>query len=215
MQHYGVPTRLLDFSSSPYVASFFALENNQKASDRAIWALDKLSFAGRVEEFAKVRRSKEVFKEVGAVDLFFGDLWVREEFLERFIKACEDEKETLVVPVGSPWVSERIMVQQSQFVMPTRTDISFMECLEEFKISIEYVDLIKIIVPQACRRDALIDLQRMNINRASLFPGLDGFAQSIVTTLEVENATFDDASAKLDAELRQRLARTPKKHYEK
>src|SRR5262245_17600391 len=37
MQHHGAPTRLLDFSWSPYVATFFALE--RATADAAIWAI--------------------------------------------------------------------------------------------------------------------------------------------------------------------------------
>jgi hypothetical protein len=37
MQHYGAPTRLLDFTYSFYVAAFFALE--KKKDDYAIWAV--------------------------------------------------------------------------------------------------------------------------------------------------------------------------------
>ncbi|PBC38599.1 hypothetical protein CJ179_39105 [Rhodococcus sp. ACS1] len=38
IQHYGGPTRLLDFTWSPYVAAFFALES--ATSDAAVFALD-------------------------------------------------------------------------------------------------------------------------------------------------------------------------------
>lgn len=41
MQHYGVPTRLLDWSESPLVALYFAVENfkNDEDSDGALWIL--------------------------------------------------------------------------------------------------------------------------------------------------------------------------------
>jgi hypothetical protein len=41
-QHYGLPTRLLDWSSSPYVAAFFGFSDERKCTSGyiSIWALD-------------------------------------------------------------------------------------------------------------------------------------------------------------------------------
>ena len=41
MQHYGIPTRLLDWSSNPFIALYFALSiGRQEGKNPAVWVLD-------------------------------------------------------------------------------------------------------------------------------------------------------------------------------
>jgi hypothetical protein len=56
------------------------------------------------------------------------------------------------------------------------TEVKF-ENLETFHTS--SVDVIKINLPSDWHREILLDLDSMNINSVSLFPGLDGFARSL------------------------------------
>lgn len=44
LRHYGVPTRLLDWSLSPYVAAYFAVRNDD-GEDGIIWSFDYAAYA--------------------------------------------------------------------------------------------------------------------------------------------------------------------------
>ena len=92
MQHYGAPTRLVDFTESPYVALFFALEayNPLLKNDLAIYAIDynlimdkSLGYISRRDSnFKKTRheiigQQDELFDDV--VDRFsYEVVWITE-----------------------------------------------------------------------------------------------------------------------------------------
>jgi hypothetical protein len=46
-------------------------------------------------------------------------------------------------------------------------------------LDVRFTTLVKIVVPNRLRPEILRDLDYMNVNRATLFPGIDGFAQSL------------------------------------
>ena len=57
MQHYGTHTRLLDFTCSPFVAVFFAFENESVFSERAVYAIN----SGRLQQSSGVMGAVEDF----------------------------------------------------------------------------------------------------------------------------------------------------------
>jgi len=46
LRHYGVPTRVLDWTASPWVAAFFAVETDD-SEDGELWAFDKRAYEQR------------------------------------------------------------------------------------------------------------------------------------------------------------------------
>lgn len=171
MQHHGAPTRLLDFTKSPYIASFFALENATVES--VVWAINKKWFADEAN-----------FKIADALDHFdFTSLEMslrNPDTLRKHFRNIFFQLDIPVIYAVEPFrMNERLTVQQGCFLCPGRTTITFEENLMSNDANGVSRNVVKILFDPNIRRDALWDLYLMNINRASLFPGIDGFAQSL------------------------------------
>jgi FRG domain len=189
MQHYGMPTRLLDFTWSPYVASYFAMEDGQKDCDCAIWALrveanqaNMTSHQAQIADFIMAEFGDTIDPQV----IYSGDFWDDATLVDAFINAAQRKQFRALIYVATNRMNQRMIGQQGVFVMPTCLDVSFMDCLtgpDETR-SATVANLIKIVLPRRARWDVLTDLLRMNITRMSLFPGLEGFARTLAMHLE-------------------------------
>jgi hypothetical protein len=189
MQHFGAPTRLLDFTYSPFVAAYFAFEEKPTdgAADCAIWAINPYWCHGH---FGRIALLKGVFGKqpddftAGVADAKSGPPFdsrtdaevagmLASSFIEKNALSNIDE----VVSVFEPdRLSERMAAQQGVFLWPGRVTSRVSQNIEA--LSDASVGVLQIVVPASERGRALDQLRLMNITRASLFPGLDGFASS-------------------------------------
>ena len=163
MQHYGAPTRLLDFSWSPFVAAFFALE--RATTDAAVWAFFPPGINSR--RTRTLRPSQKIKPdEVGP--------WIPGSYEEHFLPNAHE-----LAVIGEPHrMNQRLIAQSGTFVMPGVLH----KPLEELVPSDCAVKFI--LQTSSLRREALADLYNMNISNATLFPGLDGLARSLAFELE-------------------------------
>jgi hypothetical protein len=178
MQHYGAPTRLLDFTYSFYVAVFFALENFLGKSP-IIWCIDALWLQ------ANAKKCLGITKE----DFMPGKIW--EDFKKYFMKESEKIVKRAVYQMTPHVLNPRLSIQQGTFLCPCNLSFSFMAnfcaSLSDTTSLNNHVRVLR-IDPQT-RIKALEELYRMNINRASLFPGLSGLAQSLKHSLVLPGIT--------------------------
>lgn len=183
MQHYGVPTRLLDFTFSPYVAAFFALVQEAK-QDRAIWAVNV-----RVLELSARSLLSSTYNELiqgirlkDSLELSFERAFASSIDFEDFLFVAASNDIRLAIPLRGFSANERMMAQQGLFIVPTNIEVSFMENITPVIKDIKVPELLyKLVISETCRTEALADLQRMNITYASLFPGLEGYARSLAS----------------------------------
>ncbi len=82
------------------------------------------------------------------------------------------------VRVLTPYFRDkRLMAQQGMFACPGDVSLPFMENLENMSNYQE--GLIKYLIPNRLRKHFLYQLYSTNISRFTLFPGLDGYAQTL------------------------------------
>jgi hypothetical protein len=158
MQHHGAPTRLIDFTWSPYVAAFFALE--RALGDCVVWAMNPASVASS--------RSPEG----GHMDPR-----ITGNFAAHFLHGNER-----FIWMGEPrTMNRRLIAQSGTFLVPGVLDIPVEDILSER----DQKDILaKFVLAHSVREQGMRELYRMNITYATLFPDLDGLARSMGYELE-------------------------------
>jgi hypothetical protein len=159
MRHYGVPTRLMDWSESPLVALYFAISGNPK-SDGAFWCLLPI-------ELNSLAAIKPAYKlEIPG----FGDSSILENYLP---SSLQKEQSSSLKPAAAiaQRNTRRIQAQQGVFTITHR---------EQYPI--ENIDgglhVWRIIIPARAKQKLAMDLELLNIKRLTLFPELDLVGQN-------------------------------------
>ena len=176
MQHHGSPTRLVDITYSIYVALYFALWKYKAGQKAAVWCFNnKWLIAGWNEAPPPgYKRELDRDNEGRYIKLF------------KIVFESNKPKVYLINPYPLP---EQLVLQQGGFLMPLDITSSFMENLWHMpphprgmkgrrKVDLRIVKL-KLQFNESDLKEVRYRLHRMNINNATLFPGLDGFARSL------------------------------------
>ncbi|MGH9418421.1 MAG: hypothetical protein ACRD3J_00490, partial [Thermoanaerobaculia bacterium] len=84
-----------------------------------------------------------------------------------------------IVPLTPFRQNDRLRIQRGTFLVPGEVSSGFMDNLRAMSGYEDDINLVKLVLPRRVRAEALEHLYSMNISRTSLFPGLDGYAQSL------------------------------------
>jgi hypothetical protein len=173
MQHYGVPTRLLDWSESPLMALFFAVTSARHRlgasgkmvfdGDAAIWLLDPVQWNKRAINLKSFPGSVLTTDDTNAKAYTpIGDV---------------ETMNTFPISVYGSHNSQRIVAQRGVFVCFGK-DTRPMESVFQAENFPENC-LLKIIIRRRILPSILNALLRHGITDSVVFPDLDGLAREI------------------------------------
>ena len=163
-KHHGLPTRLLDWSFSPFVALHFATENTEKFDrDGVVWAANYLVIHKELPEVLSCELKKE------GSDVFTAEMLQSvATSLQAFDSLAE---EPFVVFFEPPSIDDRIVNQFALFSLMSDPTANLSDWLADHPQAYR-----RIIIPAELKWELRDKLDQANITERVLFPGLDGLS---------------------------------------
>lgn len=175
MQHYGTPTRVLDWSLSPYVAVYFAVEQRWD-QDGALWW-----FRAATAEHLMGNKFGKRYMDMSNLLFKSGDD-------EAFTTPSPD---VMLFAYELNLAIQRMGNQQSMFTVCMDPMADHALALEELTSYGDGPHCGKLIVPKELKPELLRELQLMNVTGKAMFPGLDGLGRTLgeLTKLSIRFGT--------------------------
>lgn len=164
-QHYGLPTRLLDWTYSPFVAMHFATADIDAFNvDGVIWAVNYVKTHNILPEKLS-RKLEEEGANVFTVEMLF-------ESIKSLTELEDLSSDPFILFFEPPSIDDRIVNQFAFFSMSSDSRVVLNSWLED---KMDFWR--KIVIPAELKWEIRDKLDQANITERVLFPGLDGLTK--------------------------------------
>ncbi len=164
-QHYGLPTRLLDWTYSPFVAMHFATADIDTFNvDGVIWAVNYVKTHNILPEKLS-RKLEEEGANVFTVEMLF-------ESIKSLTELENLSSDPFILFFEPPSIDDRIVNQFAFFSMSSDSRVVLNSWLED---KMDFWR--KIVIPAELKWEIRDKLDQANITERVLFPGLDGLTK--------------------------------------
>lgn len=163
-QHHGLPTRLLDWTYSPFAALHFATANLERYEiDGVIWALKYEALSSHLPELLR--------QKLGAVG---SNSFTTDMLSDVYTNVMEltGTDEDFVVPFEPPSLDARIVNQYAVFTFMSSPTSLLNKWLED-KPDLYF----RVRIPAELKWEARDRLDQLNINERVFFPGYEGLSK--------------------------------------
>ena len=160
MQHYRAPTRLLDWTASPYVAAYFAVAENWN-SDGVVWFFHPFLLNQAMEEKYPIENFQQSDGRVKAKSVVF-----------------DPNAPARLIPFYQRFDDARMFAQQGHFTVCLHPLADHAKVMEEALVG-QPNTFGRVIIRKELKPEFLLRLRAMSIGANSLFPGMDGIGLSI------------------------------------